>query len=62
MQHPISLGVLSQLFAATSPEARDLNGAYLVPWARVCSPRKDVCDPNTAARLWDWLENQVKTK
>ena len=62
MQHPISLGVLTQLFAATSPEARDLNGAYLVPWARVCNPRKDVCDPNTAAKLWDWLENQVKSK
>lgn len=53
-------GALTQLYAATSPEATSLNGKYLVPWARVKSARQDTQDAELGKALWDWLEEQVK--
>ncbi|KAG0705603.1 hypothetical protein DFH29DRAFT_268501 [Suillus ampliporus] len=53
-------GALTQLYAATSPEAASLNGKYLVPWARVKSARQDTQDAELGKALWDWLEEQVK--
>ncbi|EJD04776.1 NAD-binding protein [Fomitiporia mediterranea MF3/22] len=58
--YPPPFGALTQLYAGTSPEARDLNGAYLIPWARVAECRKDARDPKTAEELWKWCEEQVK--
>ncbi|KAG1735504.1 hypothetical protein EDB19DRAFT_1723858 [Suillus lakei] len=58
--YELSQGALTQLYAATSPEAANLNGKYLVPWARVRPPRQETQDPQLGKALWDWLEEQVK--
>ncbi|EIW74073.1 NAD(P)-binding protein [Coniophora puteana RWD-64-598 SS2] len=56
----VSFGPLTQLYAGTSPEAAAMNGKYLIPWARVGAPAKYAQDSDKAAKLWDWLEEQVK--
>ncbi|EIW79062.1 NAD(P)-binding protein [Coniophora puteana RWD-64-598 SS2] len=53
-------GALTQLYAGTAPEAAELNGKYLVPWARLGQPKKSTQDPKLGEKLWDWLEEQVK--
>ncbi|KAG1780841.1 hypothetical protein EV702DRAFT_963285 [Suillus placidus] len=58
--YEVSQGALTQLYAATSPEAASLNGKYLAPWARVRPPRQETQDPQLGKALWDWLEEQVK--
>jgi len=57
---PTPMGALSQLYAATSPEAESLNGKYLVPWARVGEPDKNTQDPKVGQEFWEWCEEQVK--
>lgn len=54
------MGALTQLYAGTSPEAVDLNGAFLIPWARVGEMRADAKDPKAAEELWKYCEEQVK--
>ncbi|KIJ60944.1 hypothetical protein HYDPIDRAFT_177243 [Hydnomerulius pinastri MD-312] len=54
------LGVLTQLYAAAGPEAADLGGKYLVPWACVGEPVPATQDPELGSRLWDWMEEQIK--
>ncbi|KAH8114422.1 NAD-binding protein [Phellopilus nigrolimitatus] len=44
--YDVSYGALTQLWAGTSPEAKDHNGAFFIPWA--------------GEELWNWLEGQVK--
>ncbi|KAB5588759.1 hypothetical protein CTheo_7803 [Ceratobasidium theobromae] len=51
-----SYGALTQLYAATDPAAAELNGKYLVPWARLDGPRHDTFDLVGRQKLWDWLE------
>jgi len=53
-------GALTQLFAGTSPEASELNGKYLIPFAKVGEPRSGCDDPAEGEKLWDWLEEQVR--
>ncbi|KAL5520577.1 hypothetical protein ACEPAG_9801 [Sanghuangporus baumii] len=60
MLFPTPMGAITQLYAGTAPEAADLNGAYLVPWARVTEPIAHAKDPKAAEDLWSWLEEQVK--
>lgn len=60
MLFPAPMGALTQLYAGVAPEAKDLNGTYLIPWARVGDTRQDVKDPKAAEELWKWLEEQVK--
>lgn len=55
--YPTPHGALTQLWAGTSPEAASLNGKYLIPWARVGTPRSN--DPELGKELWTWLEEQV---
>ncbi|KAF8838824.1 NAD(P)-binding protein [Paxillus ammoniavirescens] len=55
----ISYGPLTQLYAGTSPEAAKLGGQYLIPWARIGTPRADTQDPQLGKELWTWLEEQV---
>ncbi|KIJ36658.1 hypothetical protein M422DRAFT_232460 [Sphaerobolus stellatus SS14] len=33
--HPTSMGAVTQLWAGTMPQAEDVAGAYLIPWARI---------------------------
>lgn len=55
------VGAGNQLWAATMPleQARDLSGAYIVPYQRVGYPRSDVLDPANQVRMWDWCEQEV---
>ncbi|KAF9219365.1 NAD(P)-binding protein [Gyrodon lividus] len=55
----VSYGALTQLYAGTSPEADKIGGQYLVPWARIGTPRADTQDPQLGKELWTWLEEQV---
>ncbi|KAI0088800.1 NAD(P)-binding protein [Irpex rosettiformis] len=58
--YPTPMGALTQLFAGTMPEALNYNGEFLIPWARVGRLRKEAYDPEVGAKLWSWLEEQVK--
>ena len=52
------MGVITPLYAGTSPEVETLNGEYLTQWARVGTPRSN--DPVLGRELWTWLEEQVE--
>ncbi|KJA17447.1 hypothetical protein HYPSUDRAFT_206169 [Hypholoma sublateritium FD-334 SS-4] len=54
-----SYGALTQLWAGTSPEGAQLNGKYLIPWARIGSASAAGSDPKLGAQMWDWMEKQV---
>ena len=56
--YPTPMGVITPLYAGTSPEIENLNGEYLMPWARVGTPRSN--DPVLGRELWTWLEEQVE--
>ncbi|KAI0777908.1 NAD(P)-binding protein [Irpex lacteus] len=58
--YPIPLGALTQLYAGTDPHALELNGAFLIPWARVGKPPKAAQDPATGQKLWEWLEEHTR--
>ncbi|EIN12452.1 NAD(P)-binding protein [Punctularia strigosozonata HHB-11173 SS5] len=57
---PASYGALTQLWAGTSPEGRELGGKYLIPWARVGVPYAPANDPARGRDLWAWMEEQIK--
>ncbi|KAJ7446754.1 hypothetical protein FB451DRAFT_1291408 [Mycena latifolia] len=58
--HDVSYGALTQLYAGTSVEGAQMNGKYLIPWARVGKPHPDSQDPKLGSELWDWMEEQVR--
>ncbi|KIP02442.1 hypothetical protein PHLGIDRAFT_26578 [Phlebiopsis gigantea 11061_1 CR5-6] len=58
--YPASFGALTQLYAATAPEAADMNGQFLIPWARVGKARAETGDPAVGTRLWEWLESECQ--
>ncbi|KZS95276.1 NAD(P)-binding protein [Sistotremastrum niveocremeum HHB9708] len=60
MLHPTPMGAVTQLWAGTSPEGEDLNGKYLIPWARIGETRKESRDQKLAEKLWNWLEEETK--
>ncbi|KZW01088.1 NAD(P)-binding protein [Exidia glandulosa HHB12029] len=57
--YPVQQGALTSLYAATSPEATE-NGAYYIPWARRGVANAKARDPVTGARVWEWMEEQIK--
>ncbi|KAG8992134.1 hypothetical protein FRB94_011996 [Tulasnella sp. JGI-2019a] len=50
--YPAPFGALTQLWAGTSPETKDLNGKWLIPWARVGKMGVDK-DLKIGEKLWD---------
>ncbi|KAJ7151440.1 NAD(P)-binding protein [Mycena crocata] len=60
MFSPAPYGALTPLYAGVSPESVDLNGKYLIPWARVGVMRKETEDPKLGEQVWNWLEEQTK--
>ncbi|KJA25648.1 hypothetical protein HYPSUDRAFT_134827 [Hypholoma sublateritium FD-334 SS-4] len=52
-------GPLTQLWAGTAPETAEMNGKYLIPWARLGTSGKSGRDPQLAKELWTWLEEQI---
>ncbi|KAF8588040.1 NAD(P)-binding protein [Ramaria rubella] len=58
--YPVPLGALTQLWAGTAPEAGDLNGKYVIPWARGPGTIAAQLTPEAGLKLWEWLELQDK--
>ncbi|KAJ7039736.1 NAD-P-binding protein [Mycena alexandri] len=57
--YPISLGIITPLYAATAEAALQMNGEYLTAWARRQVPSKHARNQETAGKLWKWCEEQV---
>ncbi|KAG8795583.1 hypothetical protein FRC12_012322 [Ceratobasidium sp. 428] len=57
--YPASQGALTQLYAGTTPNPEDLNGKFLVPWAKVGDPGQTAKDERLAGKLWTWCEEQI---
>ncbi|KAJ7207900.1 NAD(P)-binding protein [Mycena pura] len=53
-------GALTPLWAGVSPETVDMNGKYLIPWARVGKTRPETTDPKLGTELWNFLEAETK--
>ncbi|KZP27444.1 NAD(P)-binding protein [Athelia psychrophila] len=53
-------GALTQLYAGTSVAGKDLNGKYLIPFARVGSAHANTRDPKLGEDIWTWLEEQTE--
>lgn len=60
MGYPLSMGIITPLYAATASETLEMNGEYITCWARRSVPRGQANSEQLAARLWDWCEEQVK--
>ncbi|KAJ7116048.1 hypothetical protein C8R44DRAFT_675607 [Mycena epipterygia] len=58
--HDVSYGALTQLYAGTTVQGAQLNGKYLIPWARLGKPHPASQEPKLGTELWEWLEEQVK--
>ncbi|KAG8862434.1 hypothetical protein FRB96_001505 [Tulasnella sp. 330] len=56
--HPAHLGALTQLYVGTSAETVDANGQMFIPWARPYIHEPETHDPESEAKLWDWIEEQ----
>ncbi|KAF9485786.1 NAD(P)-binding protein [Pholiota conissans] len=54
-----SYGALTQLWAGTTPEGAELNGQYLIPWARIGTANPAGTDPKLGTEMWNWMEEQV---
>jgi NAD(P)-dependent dehydrogenase (short-subunit alcohol dehydrogenase family) len=57
--HPVELGALTPLYAATHPDGASFNGQFFVPWARPGKLQSDPLDPAAGKALWEYLEAQV---
>ncbi|KAK7435109.1 short-chain alcohol dehydrogenase [Stygiomarasmius scandens] len=58
--YPPEFGVLTQLWAGTSPEAAHFNGKYLKPWAREGESSAASRNREYGEELWNWMEEQVQ--
>ncbi|KAI0738885.1 hypothetical protein C8Q80DRAFT_216545 [Daedaleopsis nitida] len=58
--YPVSLGALTQLYAGTMPEALNMNGEFLIPWARLGRCRPEMYDEEYGQEVWKWIEDFVK--
>ncbi|KZV62184.1 NAD(P)-binding protein [Peniophora sp. CONT] len=56
LQYPAHMGAYTQLWSGTSPEGADLNGKYLIPWARVGTPNPAAMEPEIGKKLWEYME------
>jgi len=61
VMYTANYGALTQLWAGTSAEGAQLNGKYLIPWARVGDTRSEARDPKLGEQLWNWLVEETKT-
>ncbi|KAK7466068.1 short-chain alcohol dehydrogenase [Stygiomarasmius scandens] len=59
--HPADMGALTQLWAGTSPEGRNLNGQYLIPWARIGKASPPAEDPALGKKLWEYMDSEVQS-
>ncbi|KAG6849931.1 hypothetical protein H0H93_003460 [Arthromyces matolae] len=57
--YPTPYGALTQLYAGTTAAGAELNGKYLIPWARIGAAIPATQDPELGKQLWNWAEEQV---
>ncbi|KAJ6624308.1 hypothetical protein B0H10DRAFT_2162199 [Mycena sp. CBHHK59/15] len=57
--HEPHFGSLTLLWG-TSPETKDYNGQFLIPWARLGQAKPGADDDKLGVELWAWLEDQIK--
>ncbi|KAG6856470.1 hypothetical protein H0H87_004049 [Tephrocybe sp. NHM501043] len=62
MLYPPAMGALTHLYAGTTTEYTDLNGKFLIPWARLGVASAAAQNPELGQRLWSYLEKEVKAK
>ncbi|KZV62250.1 NAD-P-binding protein [Peniophora sp. CONT] len=60
MLYPVPMGALTGLWAGVSPEGANLNGEFLIPWARVGPAPEKSLDPALAGKVWSRLEELCK--
>ncbi|TFK37741.1 NAD-P-binding protein [Crucibulum laeve] len=60
ISNPVEIAVLTQLYAGAHPDGANLNGKFLLPYARVAPCRAETLDEQTGKDLWKYLEEQVK--
>ncbi|KAG8959088.1 hypothetical protein FRC03_008470, partial [Tulasnella sp. 419] len=60
IMYPAPYGALTQLWAGVSPETKDFNGQFMIPWARLGTAGKYVKTPGWSEKLWGWIEEQRK--
>ncbi|KAF8581195.1 NAD(P)-binding protein [Ramaria rubella] len=60
LQSPVEFGALTQLYAATTPNADSLSGQYLIPWARVGVSTPLTKDPEIGRQMWEYLESNTR--
>ncbi|KAG9120559.1 hypothetical protein FRC07_003899 [Ceratobasidium sp. 392] len=58
--YPASQGALTQLYAGTVPNPENLNGMFLIPWARIGDPGPIAKDQALAEKLRAWCEEQIE--
>jgi len=58
-QMSVENGALTQIWAATSPEAGS-KGAYFVPFGEKVDPSAQACDQNMAQQSWTWMEETMQ--
>ncbi|KAI0050566.1 NAD-P-binding protein [Auriscalpium vulgare] len=58
--YDVSYGAITQLYAATSLDALEMNGEYLTTWARRQLPSTWARDEELRQKVWAWCEEQVK--
>jgi len=54
--YPVHYGGLTPLWAGTSLETVDMNGKFLIPWARLGEIPPAANDPENGRRLWEYLQ------
>ncbi|KAG6907099.1 hypothetical protein DXG01_010512 [Tephrocybe rancida] len=59
--HPPAKGALTPLYAGTT-KSMDLNGKFLIPWARVGYAPAAAHNPDLGQKLWSYLEEEVKRR
>ncbi|KAG6848396.1 hypothetical protein H0H93_000548 [Arthromyces matolae] len=59
MLYPPARGALTSLFAGTS-ESTDLNGKFLIPFARIGVPSAAAQNAELNEKLWSYLEEATK--
>ncbi|KAG8900540.1 hypothetical protein FRC01_010100 [Tulasnella sp. 417] len=60
LTYPVEKGPLTSLYVGTSPETKDANGGWFVPFARRAPHDRFTKNAEIEARLWDWIEEKRK--
>ncbi|KAG8957331.1 hypothetical protein FRC00_004133, partial [Tulasnella sp. 408] len=58
--NPVERGPLTSLYVGTSPETKDANGGWFIPFARESPHYGYTKNPEIEAKLWNWIEEKRK--